>query len=208
MSPVQIFKAKIMSGCLIFEELICNDSVISVHYELLAQVLRSSEQRLILNAHLQSLPDVVLEVSLLGKVGQYSLDLRGLSSCRHIKFRDGELVTSLGRDFLRCCESLVSADLSGFTNVTSIGDRFLSQCSALTPMDCSGLSSVTSIGKSFLQSIASDAEIVISASLYGKYEELSGGLGAASGADVPVLLRCLVSQGLGDHLVPPRYVLK
>ena len=76
---------------------------------------------------------------------------------------DISLVTTIGDDFLSCCEQITSLDFSGLNNVTTIGDDFLYCCAQITSLDLSGLNSVTTIGDSFLRNCSK----ITSLDLYG-----------------------------------------
>lgn len=59
-------------------------------------------------------------------------------------------VTTIGDNFLRNCENLVTLDINKLTNITSIGNFFLYNCKSLATIDLTVLSNVTSIGNYFL----------------------------------------------------------
>ena len=63
----------------------------------------------------------------------------GFEYCKHVP-----------DNFLSCCYSLESVDLSSFINVTSIGDYFLGACNSLEYVDFKQLPNIRKIGDYFM----------------------------------------------------------
>ncbi|MFN9000517.1 MAG: leucine-rich repeat protein, partial [Holosporales bacterium] len=73
------------------------------------------------------------------------------SNVRHLTVTNPTAhVTTIGSDFLKRQEKLLSLKLVGFRNVSKVKENFLYECTGLTHLDLSDLKNVNEIGSAFL----------------------------------------------------------